>query len=347
MELISFYVLVSLSVISRRCIGLSEEFPVDTVMEFNHKNLAEVPIIYSRGTVRVLNLSNNKIARLKKSDWEHYYVLETLYLSRNEILRIESGDLPIPKLKYLDLSINRLTYIHPKVFEDTPILEYVNLRQNPIKSLEFHSKSVLFLDLSFCPLELLSAEAFSGFPRLLSLNISYNNITEINLNLFSENSSLISLDLRNNKCNVHSAEVMEILKLVSSRRKLLGLSEEDVPKNCKREFMENLSEMYTNKPADTTTEHESGFWSANKIVLFCALPLLLGVSVFISIVLAHRFMSWIDSNKLVESKSNECSDYSHFSSSTKDSSLYTPSTPLSTRSDHVYEEIPVVNNESH
>ena len=194
-------------------------FTVDCTFSY----LREVPLDEIPNDVQSLDLSNNELKKLKRSQWKSYTVLETLYLTDNYISEIEEDAfLDLKKLSNLDLSNNKLSHIPSNLFSANSLLEHVSFSNNPGLYLPPNSPflispSVFGLDMSSCNLISLYPETFTGLPNLVSLDLRYNNLEKVDLEMFKHLKKLNSLDLRNNrwKCD---CEIVEVLNTVSRRR---------------------------------------------------------------------------------------------------------------------------------
>uniref|UniRef100_A0A1I8BFY0 LRRCT domain-containing protein n=1 Tax=Meloidogyne hapla TaxID=6305 RepID=A0A1I8BFY0_MELHA len=157
--------------------------------------------------------------------------LEELFLSANQIDKIEIGDIPsLPRLKSLGLDVNQISHLNSNIFNSIPSLWYLYLSQNqftsipssifgsipelkvlsmggnPIERIEDNSflfaNSLLRLDLSQCKINYLN-NCFSPISRLQFINLRGNKIKYISNKLFGEENSklsfLVSIDLAQNE----------------------------------------------------------------------------------------------------------------------------------------------------
>ena len=112
-------VLTSLSVFTTLCNALCEKSFEDVLsIDCTYSELTDVPSTEIPNEVQSLDLSNNQLRKLKKSDWKDYSSLETLYLSGNEIESIESDAfIDLKKLMNLDLSNNTISTLEKNAFK--------------------------------------------------------------------------------------------------------------------------------------------------------------------------------------------------------------------------------------
>ncbi|XP_055975067.1 toll-like receptor 2 [Sorex fumeus] len=86
--------------------------------------------------VRSLDLSNNKISFMSKTDLQGCVNLQTLKLRFNEINSIEEDSFrSLGLLEYLDLSYNQLSNLSSSWFWPLSSLKYLDLRENPYQTL--------------------------------------------------------------------------------------------------------------------------------------------------------------------------------------------------------------------
>lgn len=179
-----------------------------------------------------VDFSNNSIRSIDPTAFDGVTNLQALNLSYNQIDKLDSAWFPFPKLLTLDLSHNKLTILDKRVFKDLINLKHLNLSGNSIGNIEVetfsHQKKLISLDLSGNRLVTFDFHVFSknlnnsqksfvkiyilergiqslGDPylneHLESLDLSKNQLIELN-NFRHENFSLLfSLDINDNKFN--------------------------------------------------------------------------------------------------------------------------------------------------
>ncbi|XP_030053690.1 toll-like receptor 13 [Microcaecilia unicolor] len=135
--------------------------------------------------LHILDVSSNNIVYLQAGPWWTFLWLWKVDLSLNAltdfgmVARVFQG---LPSLHELDLSTNRISHL---CFKENPVslpvLQHLNLRGN-----------VLFvLDLTHCSL-----------PGLQSLNLTRNNMSEVNVTSFLSTPSLMEVTLDENALNI-------------------------------------------------------------------------------------------------------------------------------------------------
>ncbi|XP_059613998.1 leucine-rich repeat-containing G-protein coupled receptor 4-like [Phlebotomus argentipes] len=89
----------------------------------NYLTTANIFKAYSEDLkLRRIQLSVNKIRRIRKNDFERLSQVETLYLDHNDIINIESGAFDeMHRLKTLDISFNLLVHLPADLFENNPL----------------------------------------------------------------------------------------------------------------------------------------------------------------------------------------------------------------------------------
>lgn len=138
-----------------------------------------------------LNLANNKIQNISKRAFEGLLQLLTLNLTNNNIEYIPNEAFKgLVSLRTMDLSHNSLETMDNRthgLFDDCLSLESLNLSHNKIA---FLSRKTLpndpwipyklkHLDLSYNVMPVLTFDMTFGGRKLVSLNLSHNNINEI------------------------------------------------------------------------------------------------------------------------------------------------------------------------
>ncbi|KAK4883348.1 hypothetical protein RN001_006667 [Aquatica leii] len=126
--------------------------------------------------LRELNLNENSIKKISPGMLNSLSQLQTINISNNVIELIEENSfLGLSNLKTVDLHSNMLEYIYWNTFQYLNSIENIDLSHNFIANI--------------------SNVSFNNIP-ITTLNLSFNNVTEINFSKFSI--SLNTLDLSNN-----------------------------------------------------------------------------------------------------------------------------------------------------
>lgn len=170
--------------------------------------------------VEIFDLSNNSISSLERDGFKDLGLtsLYKLQLRHNYIGTIDlHAFLGVTKLKILDLSYNHLYYLLPATFEDTPQLRSLYLQGNRLK---IDSRPILIiptlqiLDISGCQLDHFYHDNLLKLPALLSLNISQNQLINIDVEVLEMLVHLQRIDLKGNpwSCDGKAREVQAWLK---------------------------------------------------------------------------------------------------------------------------------------
>ncbi|XP_070541219.1 insulin-like growth factor-binding protein complex acid labile subunit [Ptychodera flava] len=167
-------------------------------------------------------ISNSTFLAMKKS------TLKILDLSSNYLRKITPNSFPLPSLRHLDLSYNKLEHIAPPVFADLRHLKILNLTGNRMSNYPDLSTVSGTLQTLVLSQNKLSGEipqsAFRGLNKISSLdvsmnqitgtlqpgifgsqekelerlNLSYNQISNISKYVFHNTTSIVTLDLSHN-----------------------------------------------------------------------------------------------------------------------------------------------------
>lgn len=210
-------------------------------LHVSNKRLTEIePKFFINGPkMGFVDFSNNSIQRIDPSAFEGLINLKTLNLSYNQIDKLDSDWFHLPSLLTLDLSNNKLTDLNKSVFENLINLEHLNLSGNSIGMLEVetfsHQKKLIALDLSKNNLVIFDFHVFSSnvnnsqklFAKidilkygiqslhdpylnenLQSLDLSKNQLIEVNNFRHGNFSQLALLDVNDNKFNCSYLQVL-------------------------------------------------------------------------------------------------------------------------------------------
>ncbi|KDR13075.1 Leucine-rich repeat-containing protein 70 [Zootermopsis nevadensis] len=175
--------------------------------------------------------------------------LKELNASRNSIIDIhEEAFVGQSRLQTLDLSSNNLSYIEPNAFIRNPSLKWLSLSGNgfgmlPEEGYFLYSESVRVLHLSACNLRFIPTETFQGLPNLQELYISHNlidilpplgtgfltvldisnnNLRDLDSDIFTSSPKIIRLNLSYNGLKTLNIEMMPQLAKVIRTGDLSG-----------------------------------------------------------------------------------------------------------------------------
>lgn len=165
--------------------------------------------------ITTLNLNHNKL-RIFSTEGLQTSMLQSLTLRNNSITAfIDYERKKYPNLEELDLSMNELRWIQMGLFQRMRNLQTVNLSHNKILSLSSFRipPFVWHLDLSFNKIEELPSHHFLKSARnLMELDLSNNQINDIQPNTFVNLAHLGMLNLNGNKIRELRNHVFDGLK---------------------------------------------------------------------------------------------------------------------------------------
>uniref|UniRef100_A0A0N5AIL8 LRRCT domain-containing protein n=1 Tax=Syphacia muris TaxID=451379 RepID=A0A0N5AIL8_9BILA len=177
------------------------------VLDLGHNRISSVTL---RGlqSLEKLYINNNNIQSLTNVNLFGLKNLSVLYLDRNSISQINDEDLQIlrgsGKLSLLTLNSNQIKEIGGRAFQPVESIKILSLSNNDISSIINYK--VVFLA---------NASVLLPLKKLVKLDLSRNNITEIGENDLSFLSSLKELLLDDNQIENVSTHVFKFVYLTS------------------------------------------------------------------------------------------------------------------------------------
>lgn len=185
-----------------------ELLPVDKVRELkfvscSFSNLSmTVPIRHGSDNYYLtsINLSENHIKSLTKF---HFTVEDLLRadLSRNEIENLDTPSIfeEQSTLKKIDLSFNKITFIHSEAFKGLTELSELCLNNNEIKEINGFIFSPLYnlkiLELSVNYIEAFENDTFSALVNLEKINLEKNDFFQFNFSILENNYQLRDISI--------------------------------------------------------------------------------------------------------------------------------------------------------
>ena len=150
-----------------------------TKLDCSFRKLDCIPPLPHATSLKVLDLSINKINHIPDGAFSNLYELQNLLLNINKIHLIpDYAFSKLCKLQNLDLSWNDIFVLQQKLFSGLQELQSLHLSHNSILNIQ--------------------GDAFSKLPKLLSLDLSYNSLSILCDNTFSKLRALQYLDLSSN-----------------------------------------------------------------------------------------------------------------------------------------------------
>ncbi|XP_066470961.1 leucine-rich repeat-containing protein 70 [Tiliqua scincoides] len=215
-------------------------------------------------SLRILNLANNKISRISNAAFHHLDNLTCLYLEGNNLTCVPSNAFEeLNNLERLSLSQNPIGSIPPFAFKGLEKLEYLSLRSANITTISVNGFSGLNnlkkLVLSNNNLENVTSSTFALLDNLMFLQLDRNKIIYIADNTFEKmGSSLKILNLAFNNIIDLQSDVFK--PLVS----LTLLQANNNPLNCSCRLYELINwlvsssisvKMYCQNPSNLRGRH--------------------------------------------------------------------------------------------
>ncbi|XP_063929032.1 leucine-rich repeat-containing protein 15-like [Zophobas morio] len=218
--------------------SLFVENPNFIVLYLDHNPLTSLDLLFEP-KLEILSLKHCKLTTLDRHTTQNLSVLNTLYLSGNEIsvLPLDVFE-PMKYLNNLDLSNNKVVELDDDIFLENYELDSLVLDNNQFERLpKFRSKESIFHIRTFscknCGLKSVKG-SFEDMDQLVTLDLSNNKlndidgvftemsnikeiilsnneITSVGVNSFGNNSELETLDLSNNPLLPLNPEVFKAL----------------------------------------------------------------------------------------------------------------------------------------
>ena len=162
-----------------------------------------------------LYIVGNEISEIIPGTFENVISLEFLDLKYNRLEHLDSAVFSgLVNLKCIDLSGNNLQYLHPDTFLWLPNIQNVSLYGNrglqvPTDRHFVQSHSLSQLLMSDCNISSLSVETFANVSALERLDLRYNNLTTVDINILKALPQLSTLYLQGNplQCDCQLQEV--------------------------------------------------------------------------------------------------------------------------------------------
>ncbi|KAK8759815.1 hypothetical protein V5799_028918 [Amblyomma americanum] len=168
-------------------------------LSFNNLSSCESLAAVKR-TLRVLDVSGNKISNLGARHLDGLQHLQALNLSRNQLIVIgDESFMGLGHLMHLDLSHNPLYTLNKACLHPLKMLETLKLRNCSLARLPvLHFKRLATLDVTMNLLFNVSGDAFRHLKNLKDLQLSQNLLETVPRHLWHFLPSLRSLDLSGN-----------------------------------------------------------------------------------------------------------------------------------------------------
>ncbi|XP_075167888.1 leucine-rich repeat activity-regulated protein at synapses [Haematobia irritans] len=190
-------------------------------------NLREVPQ-YLKSSVEVLDLSYNRIRKLKRSSFQPYKSIKFLLLYDNMIQSVEPGTFSdLRSLQEIDLSNNGLLTI-PLELLQLPSLRNLYIDSNDLQHLERDLEALEtpikapleYINVADCGLQ--DLPDFGILPKLWHINASMNPLMDFSIDRFANMCNLKSIDLTQTKLTqCQCQQVNNHLRAISAKTKFV------------------------------------------------------------------------------------------------------------------------------
>lgn len=182
-------------------------------------------------SLQILNLQNNRITQISFDDFKYLKSLRELYLANNSLTAIGEGIFKnLNNLETLDLSGNPIESILPRSFEGLDKLEVLNLESCNIREIVPKTWQGLYnlkyLQLSYNRLLEFQTKMYSNLPELMKLNFSHNEIGTV------ERSGIFSLTVHSLDISYNNITSLEYDVFLEHFPKLSFFSLEHNPLYC-------------------------------------------------------------------------------------------------------------------
>lgn len=174
-----------------------------THLDLSTNNISKLDVELAHGSLRVLDLSRNKIHTVVQSAFGGLRSLKYLNLAGNNIKHFdEDGFYGLNQLKSLNLSSNGLSKLPDKLFYHFIGLQELSLSDNPLIYLDpIHFNTMInlrWLDISYISLYSLDAKTFHITTKLEFLDLSGNEFYDVPIDALRSAKRLKHLRLNEN-----------------------------------------------------------------------------------------------------------------------------------------------------
>ena len=145
-----------------------------------------------------IELGNCNISDMPINFFRNMSNLVFIKLSNNKIEQLDRELFSnLRKLSRLDLEGNRIKQMDPHIFKTNHRFQRLYLRGNPLENLNgkyfLHSSSLISLDISFCNITKIPKIFFSKLHNLISLNLSNNHLQSFNMRAVPQNLEVLDV----------------------------------------------------------------------------------------------------------------------------------------------------------
>jgi len=163
----------------------------------------------------ILSIQGNDISELIPGTFESMNSLKYLGLEKNKLEHLDSVVFSgLVDIQYINLGSNKLQSLHPDTFVRLPNLQQLNLSTNPTLTIPNDSNFIISLSLSqlsisYCNISSLSVETLTNASALEVLDLRYNELGTVGINILRALPKLSTLYLHGNplECDCQLQEV--------------------------------------------------------------------------------------------------------------------------------------------
>lgn len=159
-----------------------------------------------------IELENCSISHLPVNVFKNMSKLVVIKLGYNKIEQLDRELFShLKKLRYLHLEENQIQQIDADIFKPNHRLQWLYFRSNPLNHFNgshfLHAPSLLSLDISFCNITKIPNKFFSNLHDLLSLKLNNNRLDSFNMTAIPRNLEVLDIS-GNSMTTIHMPKEM-------------------------------------------------------------------------------------------------------------------------------------------
>ncbi|XP_065336197.1 protein artichoke-like [Cloeon dipterum] len=231
-----------------------------------------------------LELHRNALMELKRGVFKGLRDLESLVLSHNNLLKVDSTALAdLPKLSSLNLSHNALTELPRGGFARNTLLKHLDMSHNNLKKLDANTfRGLRFLRRLYFSdnmIEEVGRGAFSSLTRIGTIDLARNKLTKVDFQMFAGLRYAEKLDVSENQITeIQKRAFVELyLVVVNISHNVISSIEPGSFENCANmtvlDMSHNLLTTIPKSAFDAVSYAANFFLQYNQITDFSTIPL--------------------------------------------------------------------------
>ncbi|XP_025419820.1 toll-like receptor Tollo [Sipha flava] len=175
------------------------------LLSLSNNNITKLDATIFRDLFRLrsLRLDNNGVQHLPENVFSTLIDMRTLVLSSNKLTRIDQFTFDgLPSLNQLSLDNNQIQYIDPEALRNSTDLEYLHLNGNKLYDIPAVLNNVpnlKTLDLGYNQITDIFNTSFPAMSQLIGLKLLKNQISNVSKGVFDRLPELHLINLANNK----------------------------------------------------------------------------------------------------------------------------------------------------